>query len=271
MKNNNIEKAILKYTLFPNYYTSDKYTYESFLCECLNKSGKVGKFSLVEDQSNGEPDVVGTDNKGNKIKIDFKLMISQDMKKFQNETSTKVKEIDKGVRIFGYKSHKKEQAKREVVSLWNACRNMNEEQLQNLRIKKTKIANTVKEKAEKTVAEEVVHFFDEVLNVKKNILLFIPVYFSIVDESLSTESQYNTISEEIYNTISYIYNFRNKIKNENGEPFRTFIIYTVKIANTEECNFIIAEFKSEKLKFIDKVEMYSLETIKKTKELNEIY
>ncbi len=74
-------------------------------------------------------------------------------------------------------------------------------------------------------AKAVTHFFDKVINTDKNILLFIPVFFTTVDQSLPAEIQYETIHKEISATTSYIYDYRN----EKSNGYDTYIVYAVNI------------------------------------------
>lgn len=245
MEIHNMENAILQYDLFPHYYISNKDTYESIMCECLNKSEKMsnlygGKFSRIVDQYNKQPDVI-SENSG--YEIDFKMMISESLKEFQSRTAPIVQEIAPGVNTFHYPP----QLKKKVLLILNCCKNIDENRLQHFR------------KQKDMEAKAVTHFFDKVINTNKNILLFIPVFFSTVDQSFSSKKQYEIILNEISTTTSYIYDYR--FKNCNG--FDTFIVYAVNISTKQEFNFIIAKFTSEGLEFIDKVQFFSLESVQK--------
>ncbi len=125
-----MENAILQYDFFPHYYTSNKDIYEPILCECLNKSKKMidlcgGKFSLIKNQCNKQPDVIA-DNSG--YEIDFKMMISETLKEFQSRTAPIAQEIAPGVKAF----HNPPQLKKKVVLIWNCCRNIHPSQLRRV-------------------------------------------------------------------------------------------------------------------------------------------
>lgn len=240
-----MENAVLQYDFFPHYYISNKDTYELILCECLNKSEKMvnlcgGKFTLITNQCNKQPDVI-SENMG--YKIDFKMMISETLKEFQSRTAPIAQEIAPGVKAF----HNPPQLKKKVVLIWNCCRNIDDTRLQYLRTQKD------------MEAKAVTHFFDKVINTDKNILLFIPVFFTTVDQSLPTEMQYETIHSEISATTSYIYDYRN----EKSNGYDTFIVYAVNIPDKKEFSMIIAKFTANGLEIIDRVSFFSLESVQK--------
>lgn len=240
-----MENAVIQYDFFPHCYISDKNTYESILCECINRSKNMidlcgGKFSIIVDQHNNQPDVV-SDISG--YEIDFKMMISETLKEFQSRTAPIAQEIAPGVKAF----HNPPPLKKKVVLLWNCCRNIDDSRLQYLRTQKD------------MEAKAVTHFFDKVLNTNKNILLFFPVFFSTVDKSLSVEMQYETIFKELSTTTSYIYKYRNKFCN----GFDTYVIYAVNIPNQKEFTFVISKCISNGLKMIDTINFFSLETVQK--------
>lgn len=240
-----MEKAVLQYDFFPHYYISNKDTYETILCECLNKSERMvelcgGTFSRISDQCNKQPDVV-SDNSG--YEIDFKMMISETLKEFQSRTAPIVHEIAPGVKAL----HNPPKLEKKVVLLWNCCRNIDENRLQYLRNQKD------------MEAKAVTHFFDKVINTHKNILLFMPVFFSTVDQSLSTEMQYYTILKEISTTTVYIHEYRSI----HCQGFDTYLVYAVNIPNNKEFTFIIAKYALAGLEIIDAVRFFSLESVQK--------
>lgn len=238
-----MEDPTLEYSFLQHFYTADKLTYETILRECLNKSRIMvslfcGNFSRVTNQSNGESDVIVYDSG---YELDFKMMVSQTFKEFQSLSAPKFQEVAPGVKSLILPR----QVKQEVSLIWNLCRNINEEKLQQYRTKK--------DKGEK----EITYFFDKVIKQNKNILLFIPLYFNTVDKELPPKKQYDTIFKELSSTTEYIYDFRNKY----CHGFDTFIIYIVNIPQNREFSFIIAKFTSNGFEFIDKVPMFSLDSI----------
>lgn len=240
-----MSSAILQYDFFPHYYIATKDVYETILCECLNTSDKAitlfgGKFSRILNQENKQPDVVVNNTN---YELDFKLMISESLKEFQNITSPVVEEIAPGIKC--YSNSKTLRSK--VILLWNCCRNINEARLQTMRKRGDKEAKAI------------THFFDKVINQNKNILLFIPVFFSTVDKTLCVDMQYETIFQEISSTTEFIYKFRNN--NQSG--FDTFIIYVVNIPQDNEFTFVISKFTENGLEFIDKVRFFELESTRK--------
>ena len=163
--------SLLEYSFLEHFYTSSKDVYETIICECLNKSENMaqltgGSFSLIKEQSNKQPDVA---SQVTGYSIDFKMIIAESLKEFQSRTAPIIQEIVPGVKSI----IKPPSFKKNVLLLWNCCRNMNEERLEKLRNRRD------------TESKAVTHFFDKVLLTKKNILLFLPVYFSTVNKSLS--------------------------------------------------------------------------------------
>ena len=57
---------------------------------------------------------------------------------------------------------------------------------------------------------------------KKNILLFLPVYFSTVDKLLTPQLQFDYIFEELSNTTNFIYEYKQKYCSD----YDTYIIYS---------------------------------------------
>lgn len=238
-----MNKAILEYGFFQHFYISDKSTYETILCECLNASKKMvefygGKFSLINEQSNGQSDVIA---ESTNYEIDFKMMISESLKEFQSRTAPIVQELASGVKAIS----KPEKLQKKVVLIWNSCRNMNSKKLQKLRSE-----NDIEAKA-------VTHFFDKVINKKKNILLFVPVYFSTVDKSLSVEEQHEQTFKELSSSMQYIYDFRSK----NCSGYDTFLVYVMNIPQRHEFIFVISIFTPNGLELIDKIQMLSLKSV----------
>lgn len=245
--------AILEYGFLQHFYIADKNTYETILCECLNNSEKMlnisgGKFSLIKEQSNGQSDVKA-DNTG--YELDFKMMISESLKEFQSRTAPIIQEIAPGVKSIS----KPPQLKKKVVLIWNCCRNMTEKRLQGLRNQKD------------MEGQAVTHFFDKVINQNKNILLFIPVYFTTVNKNISPEEQYANVFNEISASTQFIYEFRNK----HCTGYDTFLVYIVNNPQNKEFNFVITKYESRGLEFIDKVRMFSLKSTLSLAVDNEIY
>ena len=237
-----MNNSILEYSFLQHFYIADKNTYETILCECLNNSKKMlnisgGKFSLIKEQSNGQSDVKAA-NTG--YELDFKMMISESLKEFQSRTAPIIQEIAPGVKSIS----KPPQLKKKVILIWNCCRNMSEKRLQELRNQKD------------MEGKAVTHFFDKVINQNKNILLFIPVYFTTVNKNISFEEQYENVFNEISSSTQFIYEFRNK----HCTGYDTFLVYIVNIPQNKEFSFIICKYESEGLKFIDKVRMFSLKS-----------
>jgi len=237
-----LDNAVLQYNFFPHYYIETKDVYETILCECLNQSKKTvslfgGKFSRITNQENKQPDVIA-DTSG--YEIDFKMMISEQLKEFQSRTSPIAQELAPGVKSYSYPPS----LKKKVVLLWNCCRNIDDNRLKELRNKRD------------MESKAVTHFFDKVINQDKNILLFIPVFFSTIDKNLCPEDQFKAIFQEISSTTSFIYEFRNK----NKSGFDTFIIYAINIPQNKELSFVISKFTSNGLELIDTVRFFSLAT-----------
>ena len=179
------------------------------------------------------------------------MMISETLKEFQRLTAPIVQEIAPGVKSL----HIPNPLEKKILLLWNCCRDMTNEKLQHLRTKKD------------MEAKAVTHFFDKVISTKKNILLFMPIYFATVDKNLLPQEQHDAIFEELSSSTKFIYEFREK--HFNG--FDTFIIYVVHIPQTNEFYFVIAKFTPTGLEYIDKVPMFSLTSISTLKEENSFY
>lgn len=240
----------LKYNFIQHFYIADKETYEAILCECLNKSNKMidllgGEFTPISKQSEGQADVVA---KKSQYELDFKMMISESLKEYQVHSEPIIEEITRGVKI----SCNPEPLKKKILLIWNCCRNLTAERLQELRQE-----NDMEGKA-------VVHFFDKVINKKKHILLFIPVYFSTVEEELKPSEQFDAIFMELSITTQYIYEYRE----QNCKGYDTFIAYIANILPKNEKFFVFAQFTRGGLVYIDKVAMSSLAKILKLKEEN---
>jgi len=106
-------------------------------------------------------------------------------------------------------------------------------------------------------SKAITHFFDKVLNTNKNVLLFLPIYFSTVDKTLSTQLEFEYIFKELSSTTKFIYEYRQ----QHCANFDTFIIYIVKSNSSKESNFIISQFTENGLKYIEKIPMSSLDSI----------
>lgn len=229
----NVESSApkIEYGFLPDFFYSSKKVYENILCELLNKSSYFadGKFHLIENQSKGEPDVI---NDKTAYSLDFKLMISQSFAELQ-------KIIKK---TGGTVSLKK---KPEIVFMLNACRNMNSTKLKDYNKRNDVLSKTVS------------HFFEKNLNVSKNLLLFIPLFITTVDSALSKEEQFELIHREFSETLNYIHSYRV----DTQKTFETFIVYIVNIHNTAYFTFVVSKFTDNGLKTIDKVDMFSLESV----------
>jgi hypothetical protein len=90
---------------------------------------------------------------------------------------------------------------------------------------------------------------------KKNILLFLPVYFSTVNKSLSAEMQFDCIFNEISGTTKYIYEYRQQYCSAD---YDTFMVYIVKTSSSKEPIFVIAQYTANGLNYINQVPMFSL-------------
>lgn len=243
----------LEYSFLEHYYTSDKHTYEKILCECLNKSENMeiltgGKFEPITDQFMKQPDVI---SQVTGYSIDFKMMISESLKEFQSRTAPIIQEITPGIKSISHQPT----LRRKVLLLWNCCRNMTETKLNEHR--------NLKDGESKAI----IHFFDKVLMTDKNILLFLPVYFSTVDKSISSQLQFDYIFEELSSTTNYIYEYRQ----QHCSSYDTFIVYIVKTTNNREPTFVIAQFTENGLQHIDKIPMFLLDSTSKLLSENTIY
>lgn len=221
----------IEYGFLPEYYYGSKTVYENILCELLNKSEYFaeGEFVLINKQSNGEPDVI---NRETGFPLDFKLMISQSFSELQKI----IKKSDGNISL---------KKKPEVVLLLNACRNMNP-----VKLKEYSKRNDMLSKA-------VSHFFEKNLNISKNIVLFVPLLITTVDKTFLKDEQFELIHNELSQTLQYIYTYRNNYQSN----FDTYFVYIVNIHGTTSFTFVISKFTEQGLEIIDKVNMFSLESI----------
>lgn len=244
--------SLLKYIVLENYYIASKVVYEPILCECLNSSSKMielsgGRFSLVLEQNNKQPDV-RAENTG--YEIDFKMAIAESYKEFLSRTAPIIQEIAPGVKAFCPQP----KLTKKVLLLWNCCRNMSEEKLHQLRSQ-----NDMESK-------NVCHFFDKVINCSKNILLYLPICFETVREDLTAEEQIETIFRELSDTTQFIFEFR---ANQQS-VFDTYLVYLVRTSKNSQY-FVISKFTESGLYYIDNVDMFSLESISKLRANNTLF
>ena len=206
---------------------------------------KYGSFSHIEKQPKGEPDAISDSG----YAIDFKLLISPSMSKFRNTTKPRKIEIFPGIRTTNYP----EPCQATVVSLFNALRGMNDDLIKDIR------------QNDDEISKDIVHFFDKVISKNKNILLFNPLYLNTVDKTLSIENRQSIINDEIYSCNRYIYEYRDK----NFAGFDTYIVYIENFTNSwSESMFVIARFTEKNLEIIDRVQLFSLDSIKKLYDIN---
>lgn len=234
--------TVLEYMFLQDFFIANKGIYEQLLCECLNKSIQMskfvgGNFTLIDNQENGQADVVSNDTG---YEIDFKLMISETLKEYQVLSAPIIKELEPSIKA----AYASKPIKKKVVLLQNACRDITEQRLNELRGK-----HDMESKA-------VVHFFDKVLNKPKNILLFIPLYITTINKDLSPEEQFDLILSELSQTMRYIYEFRHQKQSE----YDTFLIYLINIPQCNQFELIITKFTAIGLDYIDTVPLFSLKT-----------
>ncbi len=266
LKDTNLGRdSILKYNFLKFAYIDSKdhkgnnKNYEYILCELLNECKDIVhyfsdvdvnnlnaseiNFEILQNQSKGEADIREAMTN---YELDFKLMISNSLAEVQSKTiyHDRKKGITVECGIDG---------PIEVISLYVACSDMTEIKLQKLRIQKNKESKSV------------LYFFDKVINVDKNILIFIPIYFWPIDYSCLPEKQHEIIFNKISLSTKYIYTYRNKHK----PTYDTFIVYLEKINTNKktEYNFIISKCTANGLKYIGKVNMFCLKTIIDTSNL----
>ncbi len=238
------EQPIIKYNLMQHYFIQNKEIYEPVLCDLLNHSAMVrqfGSFSHIPKQSKGQPDAVSETG----YEVDFKLLISEDMCEFRNLSQPKIQEISPGVICTS--SSKIEGEQKTVVSLLNALRGMNEDKLADVRQKNDKISKAI------------THFFNDVISVEKNIMIFIPLYLNTVSDELSIQDKEIIISKELYDQNIFIYEFR---KN-NYTGYDTYLIYIEGfLSSWKQADFVISKFSETDLSIIDRVQMFSLNEVK---------
>lgn len=235
--------AVIKFDFLEHYYIEKKERYESILCELINRSPAFnriggGAFQQISVQNEGQPDVIAP---ASGYSLDFKMMISQTLAEFRNLSKPRFVEISPGV--------KTQQAGREVtqeaVIFPSAIRNITEEQLIKYR------------KENDRISKSIVHFFDEVLNVSKHILIFLPLYVSTVDKTQPSNIQFDQILTEFSDTLQYIHTYRSL----NQSDFDTFFAYIVRTTKTRKPSFVIARFADSGLCLLDTVDMFSLHAV----------
>ena len=247
-----MNEPLLKYTVLENKYISNKDVYESVLCDCLNQCPNMiemvgSEFCLIKEQSNGQSDIRADKSE---YEIDFKMMIAESYKEFLDRTAPITVEIVPGVKIYSLPP----KLSKKVLLLWNYCKDMTDERLEQFRHQKD------------MDAKNVVHFFDKVINCPKNILIFMPIYFETIQNVLLNEKQFEIALEELSSSTKYVFDFRST--NQNG--YQTFLVYLQKVSNNE-IYFVISEFTEQGLRLIDRVNMFSLKTVLQIKEENAIF
>ena len=179
---------VIEYSFMPHYYIATKETYESYICDCINKCENFnklvgGNFQKIDSQHNGQPDAISNETS---YSIDFKLMISNSLAEFRSISCSRVYEPVPGMKMLcpGKKT------KQNVVLMPNACRNIDKDQLARHRISTDPISKAV------------VYFFDNVINTPKNILIFLPLFISTVDKTIPFEQQIDLTKTEFSSTFS---------------------------------------------------------------------
>lgn len=247
-----MNESILKYTVLKNYYIANKKVYEHILCECLNKSTKMQSIcgdtlTPITNQSSGQSDVIA---KKTGFSIDFKMMIAESYKEFLSRTAPIAQHLAPGVLAYATPP----QLNKKVLLLWNCCRNMTEECLNELRLCKGE------------ESKNVLHFYDKVINCSKNILIYLPVCYETLEQGLTDEERSAIIFSELSNTTKYIYTFRM----QHQPDYKTYFVYLEKFSDCK-INFVLSEFTSSGLSYIDSVDMFSLETVLQAKNENAIF
>ena len=237
------QSGILQYGFLQYFYFGDTKTYETILCECLNMSTRMKEiggsdFSLVENQSHKEDDVVAL-----YYSLDFKLMISPSLAEFQSLTTRKAHEVAPGVHMFS----EGKATKQDAVLLLNMCRNITKEKLKVFR------------RTDDQASKDVLRFFEKSLNKPKHILIFLPAYIQTIEQTLSEDEKYETVHNELSNTLRYIYDFRK----ENQPGFDTYFVYILNISVNHRFLMVINRFCETGLEMIDRIDYFSLPTVQK--------
>lgn len=236
-------QPIIKYDFLEHYYIASKHEYEGILCELINRSSafiKIGGgiFEQIKIQNSSQPDVI-VPTSG--YSLDFKLMISESLAEFRNLSKPHVVEMVPGVKI--HQPGKK--IKQKAVIFPNAIRDITEEQLTSYR------------KEKDVASKSIVHFFDKKLNIPKHIFLFLPLYVSTVDKTLSPDLQFDLIRKDFSDTLQYIHSYRNM----NQPGFDTYFVYILNIAKIRKLSFVLTQFTDSGLCVLDTVDMFSLKTV----------
>ena len=236
-------QPVIEYAFLEHYYISPKERYENILCDLINHSSAFtkiggGSFEQIKIQNSSQPDVI-VPTSG--YSLDFKLMISESLAEFRNLSRPRIVEMVPGVKI--HQPGKK--IKQKAVIFPNAFRDITEEQLQGYR-------------QEKDVASKsIVRFFDKNLNISKNILVFLPLYISSVDQTLSPDLQFELIRKDFSDTLQYIHSYRST----NQPSFDTYLVYIVNIPRIRNYSFVLTQFTDSGLCVLDTVDMFSLKTV----------
>ena len=237
-------EPVIRFDFLEHYYIEKKERYESILCELINLSPAFqkiggGSFSQVSIQNKSQPDVIAS---ASGYSLDFKMMISQTLAEFRNLSKPHFVEIFPGVKV--HQAGKK--VKQKAVFFPSAIRDITEEQLQQYRSEKDQLSKSI------------VHFFDKLLNISKNILIFLPLYVSNVETSLPSDVQYERIFNEFSTTLQYIHTYRSL----HQFGFDTFFVYIVKDTKNRKTSFVITQFTNTGLCLLDTIDMFSLTTVR---------
>ena len=193
----------------------DKCKYERYLLELANKSsffrGKIssGEFLAPKSESDGECDCIGDG-----FQMDFKLAESQSMMQAKSIFSLQRVRVMPGVTLLSCsKSAERKEKKKDIDAtvLLNALIDYSTDSLFSL------YRNTDRNLS---AIERDVYRFLEVLSTEKNLLLFLPIEFSIEESDLRRGNAY--IVRELWRIMNHCMTFRKEVV-EDRETYLTYV------------------------------------------------
>jgi len=230
-----------KHRLLERKYYHPKKNYEQLLCDCLNLCPKLtkkyGKFEWISDQSNKQPDLM-TDN----YSLDCKLMISETQANPHGKT-TRI-EVSPGVTIW-------QPIDTGFVLLVNACVGITKDNLQSFFAQENLDS---KEQRELREEEKAVNKLFDIIDTKKNLLLFAPEVRICTDENLTEIEQFQTIHKFIDTALNGVLSYRHEV---NGN-LDTYIAYIIEYRGSNIKDIVVCKSEINDLEVIEEVKWDSI-------------
>lgn len=220
------KKLLIYHSLKPKLYLR-KEIYEKYILEIVNASTyftqKYGIFEKPILENNGQCDAIS-----NVYSLDFKRMLARDLCEIENLSRDVL--IDLGNGGFGCVRHKSDLKNTNATLLLNAIKDKTLIEVENI----------INSKQKNQVEREIAYFFSNVINVKKNILIYVPARFEVNKET-RLDNNLNIVLNEFSKTLFSIGEFRCKYQ----KNYDTYLIFLF------EENFVLCKFDNRNLVFKD--------------------